>query len=370
MVPTTRRRGFTLVELLVVIAIIGILIALLLPAIQAAREAARRATCINNLKQLGLAFHNFHDSFKRFPPSSEVTRDPTTGQITSVYGWSYLVQLLPYMEYGGMADKLNIRTGFPTTTVPSGVTDTSTAAQKQAAVDAANTQLKEVICPSNPNNTYVDPQGKTSALTNYKALGATHVESLSWGWEGSGTTPKYPTGGTTATYRSVHPDGGLFPGGKISLAAFGRDGTAHTVIVTECTDDQYGIWTYGREVTLVGMPTSPGLTSMVQYQNTYWAPATYNGKFGEDANQTVQTYKTYMQYDFQLSDPGPYAGMETTAALPPTGRTCKYGPSSGHPGVVNHMLADGTVRSLSKKTDYCAYFFSITRNGGDPFALD
>ena len=74
-----RRLGFTLVELLVVIAIIGILIALLLPAVQAAREAARRAQCSNNMKQLGLAFHNYHDTHKTFPLPEIVSIFPTGG---------------------------------------------------------------------------------------------------------------------------------------------------------------------------------------------------------------------------------------------------------------------------------------------------
>ena len=357
-----RRRGFTLVELLVVIAIIGLLIALLLPAIQAAREAARRATCINNLKQLGLAFHNFHDAFKRFPPASDVERDPSTGQILRVRGWSFLVHLLPYMEQASLSEKLNLKTGFPDISIDS----TSTDAQKAAAQLARDTQLGELVCPSNPNPTYYDPQAKLGALTNYKAIGATHYESLAYAWDGGGgsTTPKYPPSASPTQLRTIHPDGALYPGARITLAAFGKDGTAHTLLCTETIDPQYGIWTYGRECVLVGLP-SAGWTAVL-YNNSYYAPQGFNGKFDEEAPDAIRALKTYLAYDFSIPDPNYYQHLESTSALQPAGRQAQYGPSSGHPGVVNHLLADGAVRSISKKVDFCMYFFLITKNNGDP----
>ena len=100
------RRGFTLVELLVVIAIIGILVALLLPAVQAAREAARRTQCTNNLKQLGLAVHNYENTNKELPPGGLT---PTGGS----YGHSWWVRILPYIEQGNVYDKFDQRKAAP-----------------------------------------------------------------------------------------------------------------------------------------------------------------------------------------------------------------------------------------------------------------
>jgi prepilin-type N-terminal cleavage/methylation domain-containing protein/prepilin-type processing-associated H-X9-DG protein len=112
-----KRAAFTLVELLVVVAIIGILIALLLPAVQAAREAARRATCVNNLKQLGIAMHNYHDTYARFPiPYGQDKWFGANGQwnpnvfITSDRGGS-LVRLLPYLEQKAAYDLIDFRFG-------------------------------------------------------------------------------------------------------------------------------------------------------------------------------------------------------------------------------------------------------------------
>lgn len=106
-----RKRGFTLIELLVVIAIIAVLIALLLPAVQQAREAARRSTCKNNLKQFGIALHNYHEAFGLFPPAHIRTWDGGTG-VTGWRGWSVHAMLLPYMDQQPLYEQLEFRTYF------------------------------------------------------------------------------------------------------------------------------------------------------------------------------------------------------------------------------------------------------------------
>jgi prepilin-type N-terminal cleavage/methylation domain-containing protein/prepilin-type processing-associated H-X9-DG protein len=109
----SRSRGFTLVELLVVIAIIGILVALLLPAVQAARESARRSQCTNNLKQIGIALHNYLDAIKKFPPST-MQATPQTGGVENgtlgeFYDFGSLALLMPYMEGGTIYNTLDMR---------------------------------------------------------------------------------------------------------------------------------------------------------------------------------------------------------------------------------------------------------------------
>src|SRR6187431_1839409 len=101
MKPSSPRRAFTLVELLVVIAIIGVLVALLLPAVQAAREAARRMQCTNNLKQLGLAVHNYHDTNNVFPPQMMNINTSNDRR----WGWGAVT--LPYIEQGALYQQLN-----------------------------------------------------------------------------------------------------------------------------------------------------------------------------------------------------------------------------------------------------------------------
>jgi prepilin-type N-terminal cleavage/methylation domain-containing protein/prepilin-type processing-associated H-X9-DG protein len=156
------RSGFTLVELLVVIAIIGILIALLLPAVQAAREAARRTQCSNNLKQVGLALHNFESAYKCVPPGglSGTTVTPSHelllgGRTGVLHGWT--IFLLPYMEQKTVAD------------IYHKTRDWRHSDNKQAR----ETPLSALLCPSTPDSSRVDTQmiggygPVTAAVTDY-----------------------------------------------------------------------------------------------------------------------------------------------------------------------------------------------------------
>lgn len=136
-----KKRGFTLIELLVVIAIIAILIALLLPAVQQAREAARRTQCRNNLKQLGIALHNYHDVYTQFPPNPGYgARNSPGGAMETWSGWSGLAMLLPYFDQAPIYNQIEF--GVRWNYNGNGITN----------YDLSSTVISGLLCPSDPGS--------------------------------------------------------------------------------------------------------------------------------------------------------------------------------------------------------------------------
>lgn len=185
------KRGFTLVELLVVIAIIGILVGLLLPAVQAAREAARRMQCSNNLKQLTLAQHNYHDAFKTFTPLYVSKKDAAgtviapinTGDTTQAWGWGAL--LLPFIEQGNAYAQLEVGND------PLGLPLTPNALSKPAKLLIMQTPIPAYLCPSDVApalNTDSNRRlmGLQTATSNYVASNNSFTPNLAGALEQQG----------------------------------------------------------------------------------------------------------------------------------------------------------------------------------------
>ena len=156
----SEKTAFTLVELLVVIAIIGVLIALLLPAVQAAREAARRISCANNIRQLGLAMHNYESGNKEFPPSIQLGK----GQ----YRWSALARILPFVEEANLANRIDFNEDYHRIGI-SGVVypDGATALANEPLLKSA--RIPTLICPTElRDEVRVDDNGNArDYITNY-----------------------------------------------------------------------------------------------------------------------------------------------------------------------------------------------------------
>jgi type II secretory pathway pseudopilin PulG len=330
------RCGFTWIELLAIIIVLAVLLCLLIPAIQSARENSRKQTCINNLKQIGLAMHNYHDARKCFPNSASVIDRELKKEAGS---WSFLHKILPNLCLSINLDK---RLSKNDAIDPLTYSD-------QALDKYRDTVISEFICPSNTNKIFEDSVNKKIAFTNYKAMGATCMESLKLCVD-LDSPPPYGD-------KKNHPDGGIFPGDKGIRISDLADGTSHTILVAETMDDSHSAWIAGADATMVGMPMAATYQRM---QNSFWAPLDYNGGLYENATPAIQAMRTYTAFDFR-------PGQKDAGAYPVgVGRRFNYGPSSNHPGFVNHLFGDGGAKSIRNDVDYAWQFFQITRNNNDP----
>ncbi len=237
--PRHTRRAFTLIELLVVIAIIAILIGLLLPAVQKVREAAGRMSCQNNLKQLGLAMHNYHDANNAFPPAAwrESIKDDTTKSF-SAYSWSYF--LLPYMEQDALYKSIPfVKNGF----------DPAVSTNYAPFQQAMQAQIKIMRCPSTSDDVTYDDNSRGVLVPQRYAVSYGVVisgsvgnpvstkhggEQSSYMDDGSAGTPRGPFGfrELVDTSKPTRYDGPFNQNCIYTLADM-ADGTSNTAMIGE-----------------------------------------------------------------------------------------------------------------------------------------
>ena len=315
-----------------VIAIIGILIALLLPAVQAAREAARRMQCTNHLKQLGLALHNYHDSFKTFP---------SVGGFSSPWGWGFLPLILPQMEQQPLHDQCNFG-------------DSVGCASMQAVYSAS---VPVLHCPSNPGDTLKDD--RTIPNTSCQGGGALTSGSVTGqvthyvGSFGDGYIVGEDLGYTgTATSRSQYGCGGCAEGGSSTPTAncpepgVGYGGGPHHRGIFNYTGDTKPVKIAG---ILDGTSNTilMGHTSGVARSNSLvWTTSTGN------------VHGTSLPINFNL---------EFAKANPPYGPPSWRGRGfqSHHPGGSVFLMCDGSATFLAETIDMRTYNALGSRAGGE-----
>jgi prepilin-type N-terminal cleavage/methylation domain-containing protein len=342
---TISSKGFTLVELLVVIAIIGILIALLLPAVQAAREAARRMQCTNNLKQLGLSLHNYHDACKVFPNFAFCLNpysDPNLGGAlrNEVSG---LVALLPYIEQGARYDQA---LGKATTTVADWRSVMLESASAEAICDIWRESVPAYLCPSDGGSK--SGGGTTFARANYRFSVGDYPPLCSYtnGTSGiQGWTAAEP-GYTTSRDRGAFGVGSNKSFGGLS------DGSSNTLAMAErLTGTPSGEGT-SYKVGLGIVPDAFGGDKAVDIPKLC---ADQKGRGNSFVSATPLKETEYYSLAWICGNP---ASCTFATILPPNSPSCAaetsayeavlVSASSNHTGGINALLMDGSVQFYSE----------------------
>ncbi|MDX2036379.1 MAG: DUF1559 domain-containing protein [Isosphaeraceae bacterium] len=358
-----RRRGFTLIELLVVIAIIAVLIGLLLPAVQSAREAARRAQCTNNLKQIGLAMHNYHSSANTFPPGRLSPylgnfAGSTTGECYQG-GIAVHIHLAPYLEQAPMFNAWNFANSRVRTSTPLCV----------ANVTIIQMRSNVFICPSESR----DPGVANTPINNYRYnIGATICQSVAF--FDSGATQAPWTANCQAETAGAR--GGMFrEEGPISIAMV-SDGTSNTVAWSERSigDAETTSFGPGDVIRPEADQRNPGMTTdaFLALCTGSLTPGTRHSPFfgiGTGSQHYASIEHTMYNHIFTPNAKN---------------RDCNSGQSfhdspnefailaarSYHPGGVNVVLADGSVRFVKDSTAASVWRAIGTRAGGEVVSAD
>ena len=327
-------RGFTLIELLVVITIISVLVALLLPAVQQVRESARRTECKNNLKQWGLALHNYHETFKVFPPAlngSGRYRNAAfysgNNKVQNTSGWLFLLpnieQSASYARYDfNQSSSLSNPYRLP-------IAGTTSANPNVAVTSMA---LPALVCPSDPDGGEISSSGITSQRDFYSRENARRA---SYGFN-TGSMTDY-----SAAYGSYNRDirqGAFGNNGAARLAQI-TDGATNTILIGESwggrqkTSASFGPWG------LTGTHTCCHLYTPSSSSTTL-SLATLT-----DLNQYGAKYRINTDYTFAA-----------TGVADPLKRQYSWGYGSGHAGGIQVTLGDGSSRFVSENIDMLTFW--------------
>ncbi len=374
------RRAFTLIELLVVIAIIAVLIALLLPAVQAAREAARRAQCTNNLKQLGLAIHNYHSTNNALPPLFGSFANPGYGAPldggSGPWCLAWAVALLPYIEQQNLFNAANYYGG-------TGSAGTSGGAWDAVNNTVSSSKIATLVCPT--ESLKVGPWIATT-FTNYHANMGGPAAIYAW------TGPIVPMMGAYSGqpgHANIPEEAGS--GTTSNLGTFGfegvSDGTSNTALFSEALIGLSGYvsvlpgqypnsWRVSYQTNFTsnwdaGSPqmalqfyqtcqSIPGTTAPTN--PTQWSGACWDG----DHAGTLH----FNAYNHWNTPNGLSCVSANSWGGPPGGVNDIITANSGHPGGVNVTMCDGSVKFIKQSISVQTWWALGTRNQGEIISAD
>ncbi len=326
-----------MIELLVVIAIIAILIALLLPAVQQAREAARRTQCKNNVKQLGLALHNYHDTFLVFPPGA--VGSTTAG--APYQGWGWNTMILPYMDQGPLYNLIPFSSSM------------QTAINAQPGILTAGAQLGALRCPSDVGTNivaYVDvaPTIGAPGVTQLNQFGrSSYLGVVGW-WNNAGVATGLVINNppSTATYR------GIFGANSRMGIRDMTDGSSNSLVVGERYTPGPGGQSPG--------PQPIGHGVWIGSPN----PLTIDGAAAILGDTAVANTVPYGGTTQQTGILNSYRINGNNSGTVSRGQTTGFG--SLHTGGCHFLIGDGTVRYVSENIDTTIYRNLGTVNDGNP----
>ena len=361
-----RGRGFTLIELMVVVAVIALLVALLLPAIQQAREAARRAHCKSNLKQLGLAMHNYESSYGQFPVASIWSVDATNSKIYSGKSWGQA--LLPFVDQGAMSlqfdetlpnwsgakNKALIATRLPVFLCPSAPLIPDPVTTWSAGTIAGGGRLNCDVIPSSP---ITATWGRTDFIVNCDVRSPLRSNLSSAGVPSNGTFGFFYCGSQNAlAVVSGNGVNGSFDASPTIAKV--TDGLSHTIMIAELAARNQ-LWEKGKNFTSPPSTDSPEaaanffrlLTQQTHYGGGGWADPN-NDQWVDGGNRDGN------------NDIRDVNGDRNSCVINCTNLQARafY---SFHNEMCNFTMGDGSVRSISEFIDDTVLAFQITRAGGE-----